>query len=154
MLKAEKAKLFAEEGLSKMEQNVKELTEAEELLNKQLDQTQVKLRSETLKNDTLTEVTQGLASLHEKMKVGFQPIESTLSCLSCLEYLSEPNPHTLVCGHSICGKVSKPYYNQFSIPTIGKVIQANDSESMAEMVAQAPLPSDLSLLTFLVFLGA
>ena len=45
-------------------------------------------------------------SLHEKLKVNFQPIETTLSCLSCLDYLAEPNPQTLICGHSICRKVS------------------------------------------------
>ena len=29
-------------------------------------------------------------------------LESTLSCLSCLEYLKDPL--TLICGHSICRK--------------------------------------------------
>lgn len=63
-------------------------------------------------NDRLTKVTTGLQSIYEKMKVGMQPIEQTLSCLSCLEYLSEPNPHTLICGHSICNKC----FNQHSDP--------------------------------------
>ena len=31
-----------------------------------------------------------------------EELDGTLSCLSCLEYLSEPL--TLVCGHSICKK--------------------------------------------------
>ena len=38
------------------------------------------------------------------MKSTFTPIEQTLSCLSCLEFLKEPKPLTLVCGHSICKK--------------------------------------------------
>lgn len=38
-----------------------------------------------------------------KMKKSFESIDTTLSCLSCLEYLQEPL--TLVCGHSICLKV-------------------------------------------------
>ena len=71
----------------------------------QLMRLELKLKAEQSKNDKLTEVAQGMVALHEKMKLGFQPIESTLSCLSCLEYLSEPNQHTLVCGHSICAKV-------------------------------------------------
>lgn len=53
-----------------------------------------------------------MKSMHEKMKVGMQPIESTLSCLSCLEYLAEPSPLTLICGHSICAKC----FNQHSDP--------------------------------------
>eukprot|EP00353_Schmidingerella_taraikaensis_P001186 CAMPEP_0185597146 /NCGR_PEP_ID=MMETSP0434-20130131/81180_1 /TAXON_ID=626734 ORGANISM="Favella taraikaensis, Strain Fe Narragansett Bay" /NCGR_SAMPLE_ID=MMETSP0434 /ASSEMBLY_ACC=CAM_ASM_000379 /LENGTH=90 /DNA_ID=CAMNT_0028225789 /DNA_START=1390 /DNA_END=1662 /DNA_ORIENTATION=- len=87
-----------------MVQEMKEIREAEEVLNQQLENTDKKLKAEQDKNDRLSRVTTGLQSIYEKMKVGMQPIEQTLSCLSCLEYLAEPNPHTLVCGHSICNK--------------------------------------------------
>ena len=100
--------------LEKFQQEVKEIRENEEVLNQQLETAEKKLRQELAKNDVMSEVTRGLQSLHEKMKVGFQPIESTLSCLSCLEYLSEPNQLTLVCGHSICNKVS-PGLKQMSV---------------------------------------
>ena len=113
ILSVEKEKVFAVQNMEKMEQEVKEIRESEEILNQQLEKAESRLKSEQSKNDKLTGVTQGLQSLHEKMKVGFQPIESTLSCLSCLEYLAEPNPHTLVCGHSICNKVS--YQKSFCI---------------------------------------
>ena len=43
----------------------------------------------------------GIQSSFDKMKQGQDTIEQTLSCLSCLEYLTE-KPLTLVCGHSIC----------------------------------------------------
>mmetsp|Transcript_26662 Transcript_26662/g.35675 ORF Transcript_26662/g.35675 Transcript_26662/m.35675 type:complete len:94 (+) Transcript_26662:390-671(+) len=90
--------------MEKMVQEMKEIREAEEVLNQQLENTDKKLKAEQDKNDRLSRVTTGLQSIYEKMKVGMQPIEQTLSCLSCLEYLAEPNPHTLVCGHSICNK--------------------------------------------------
>ena len=106
ILLVEKDKVLAVGEMERMKQEVKEIKESEEVLNQQLERAEQKLRVEQSKNDKLTGVTQGLQALHEKMKVGFQPIESTLSCLSCLEYLAEPNPHTLVCGHSICDKVS------------------------------------------------
>ena len=38
-----------------------------------------------------------------RLKKGWEPMETTLSCLRCLEYLSG-EPLTLVCGHSICRK--------------------------------------------------
>jgi len=47
-----------------------------------------------------------------KMKKSFESIDTTLSCLSCLEFLNDPL--TLVCGHSICLKVSV-YKNNFII---------------------------------------
>ena len=40
------------------------------------------------------------------MKQGWTQMEQTLSCLSCLEFLGKDNPWTLLCGHSICNKVS------------------------------------------------
>ena len=89
---------------------MKEIRDAEEVLNLQIENLDKKLRAEQAQNDRLTKVTTGLQSIYEKMKVGMQPIEQTLSCLSCLEYLSEPNPHTLICGHSICNKVSFSHF--------------------------------------------
>ena len=112
VLTYEKERNFALERLEKMTQEVKEIRESEEILTGQLAKTEVKVRTEQIKNDKLTEVTDGIKSMHEKMKVGFQPVESTLSCLSCLEYLIEPEPLTLVCGHSICAKC----FNQHSDP--------------------------------------
>jgi len=106
VLTKEKERTFAVQKMGQMEQEMKELRESEEIIGKRLDVAELKLRSEQVKNDKLMEVSQGLVALHEKMKVGMQPIESTLSCLSCLEYLAEPNPLTLVCGHSICKNVS------------------------------------------------
>lgn len=38
----------------------------------------------------------------QKLKKSHESINTTLSCLSCLEYLQEPL--TLICGHSICVK--------------------------------------------------
>lgn len=41
------------------------------------------------------------------MKKSIESIDTTLSCLSCLEYLVDPL--TLVCGHSICMKCFKTH---------------------------------------------
>lgn len=112
MLRIEKEKVTAVEKMHKMEQEVKEMREAEDVINQQLDQSQKKLRAEKVENEKLAKIVSNIQSLYEKMKVGMQPIEQTLSCLSCLEYLSEPNPLTLICGHSICGKC----FNQHSDP--------------------------------------
>ena len=38
----------------------------------------------------------------EKIKKPNEQIDSQLSCLSCLNYLSKEKPQTLICGHSIC----------------------------------------------------
>ena len=111
MLRIEKEKVTAVEKMHKMEQEVKEMREAEDVINQQLDQSQKKLRAEKVENEKLAKIVSNIQSLYEKMKVGMQPIEQTLSCLSCLEYLSEPNPLTLICGHSICGKVSIKNYS-------------------------------------------
>jgi hypothetical protein len=37
-----------------------------------------------------------------KQQRATEELDSTLSCLSCLEYLKDPQ--TLLCGHSICRK--------------------------------------------------
>lgn len=103
-LKIEKDKLFSDEQLGKMGQNYKEAKEELDILQEQLIKMELKLKAEISKNDKYRSATKDIASVHEKMKHSFKPIESTLSCLSCLEYLSEPDPLTLVCGHSICKK--------------------------------------------------
>jgi len=76
------------------------------------------LKEEKIKNDDLGTMKNGLNALAEKMNVMFEPIESTLSCLSCLEFLSAPNPCTLVCGHAICRKC----YEEHSDPTSSESI--------------------------------
>lgn len=43
----------------------------------------------------------------KKMLKNFEPIESNLSCLSCLEFLEDPL--MLICGHSICLKCFKTH---------------------------------------------
>lgn len=89
-----------------MNQNYKEAKEELDILQDQLIKMELKLKAEISKNEKLKAATKDIASVHERLKHTFKPIESTLSCLSCLEYLSEPDPLTLVCGHSICKKVS------------------------------------------------
>ena len=89
-----------------MEQECKEMRDNEAVLNQHLEENQKKLRNEKVECAKLGQIASNMKSMHEKMKVGMQPIESTLSCLSCLEYLAEPSPLTLICGHSICAKVS------------------------------------------------
>ena len=56
----------------------------------------VKQDLESLKKKIATHVT--------KLLKAFEPIESNLSCLSCLQFLD--HPLMLVCGHSICMNVS------------------------------------------------
>mmetsp|Transcript_32132 Transcript_32132/g.28478 ORF Transcript_32132/g.28478 Transcript_32132/m.28478 type:complete len:143 (-) Transcript_32132:46-474(-) len=43
----------------------------------------------------------------KKMLKHFEPVESNLSCLSCLEFLEDPL--MLICGHSICLKCFKTH---------------------------------------------
>jgi hypothetical protein len=50
----------------------------------------------------LKSIKKNLKMAIEKMHKSFESIETTLSCLSCLEPLIDPL--TLVCGHSICRK--------------------------------------------------
>ena len=53
--------------------------------------------------DKLIATKKGILDALVKMKKSADSIETTLSCLSCLEYLTDPL--TLACGHSICRKV-------------------------------------------------
>ena len=105
-MKIEKEKLFTADQLLKTQQNYKEAKEESDILSEQLTKMELKLKAEISKNEKMKAAGRDIASVHEKLKHNFKPIESTLSCLSCLEYLSEPDPLTLVCGHSICKKVS------------------------------------------------
>ena len=59
----------------------------------------VKQELSSLKNKVAAQVT--------KLLKAFEPIESHLSCLSCLQFLD--HPLMLVCGHSICMNVSCAY---------------------------------------------
>ena len=47
-----------------MTQEVKEIRESEEVLTQQLAKTEVKVRTEQLKNDKLEEIASGVQSLH------------------------------------------------------------------------------------------
>ena len=62
------------------------------------------LSSELVQNQKKAEkmqlIKKGINDAIAKMKRSFESIDTTLSCLSCLEYLKDPL--TLVCGHSIC----------------------------------------------------
>jgi len=78
-----------------------------------LQKSEVRLKEETEQRHELQQVKERVTSLNEKLKVNFGPIESTLSCLSCLSFLSEPNPCTLICGHAIC----RTCFNEHSVPT-------------------------------------
>ena len=71
ILKVEKDAKYAVAQLEKMTQEVKEIKESEEVLTKQLEKAENKLRTEQTKNDKLSEITRGLQAVHEKMKVGF-----------------------------------------------------------------------------------
>lgn len=58
-------------------------------------QTETKLKKERVQNDKLNEGKDKVNAVLEKMKRPTEQIDSTLSCLSCLTYLSEPKPLTL-----------------------------------------------------------
>ena len=73
----------------------------------ELEKVKVNLRDEQIKKDKLAEITKGVIALHQKINVVLEPIVTTYSCLSCLDYLSQPEPLTLLCGHSICRNVSE-----------------------------------------------
>ena len=90
----------------------KELRESEKINSDRLLIAEKNYKKEKKNADILSEANQGLKSAYERMKTGFEPIESTLSCLSCLSFLKEPKPLTLICGHSIC----KNCFNQHSDP--------------------------------------
>ena len=61
------------------------------------------LQSIQKKAEKLGLIKKGIVDAIAKMKKSVESIDTTLSCLSCLEYLVDPL--TLVCGHSICQKV-------------------------------------------------
>ena len=64
------------------------------------------LKKEQARNDDLNRFRDVISSVLDRMKKPTESIESTLSCLSCLNFLGEPKPMTLKCGHSICALVS------------------------------------------------
>lgn len=98
--------------MSSLNQEVKEIQAQEQLNAQKIAKLEASLKKQQKVTDDLTEVTKGMEQAYERMKQAFAPIESTLSCLSCLNYLSEPKPLTLVCGHSIC----RNCFNQHSDP--------------------------------------
>lgn len=67
--------------------------------------TQTSLDKEKADNDRLFQQKEGFTRAFEKVRSNFETVEQTLSCLSCLEFLSD-KALTLICGHSICQKVS------------------------------------------------
>jgi len=60
------------------------------------------LRESMMLQQKLETLNKEILRLMEKTAKQTEDLESTLSCLSCLEYLSDPL--TLICGHSICRK--------------------------------------------------
>jgi len=67
---------------------------------------ETKLKKERVANDKLNDGKDKVQAVLDKLKKPTEAIDSTLSCLSCLTFLSEPKPLTLTCGHSICNNVS------------------------------------------------
>ena len=105
-LKYEKLRDEAEARVKDVEFEITSVRESKEEIREQLAKTEKALEQSQAKSLKLTKAAKLIGSLYEELKSGFQPIESTFTCLSCLEYLSAPKPHTLICGHSICRKVS------------------------------------------------
>ena len=58
----------------------------------------------------LNQLRKEIARILEKNSKNTADLDSTLSCLSCLEYLKDPL--TLLCGHSIC----RSCFNEHSDP--------------------------------------
>lgn len=56
------------------------------------DKLQAELKSEKAENEKMNKALQAVISALEKFTSTQSAIESTLSCLSCLEYLKEPSP--------------------------------------------------------------
>lgn len=71
-----------------------------------LEQAVKSLEAEKQMNEKLAQFKSQFSGFVDKVKQGQSNVEQALSCLSCLEFLKEP-PLTLVCGHSICNKVSQ-----------------------------------------------
>ena len=107
-LEAKVASLSME--LSNMKSVVEQKTAQATTQQEKADKLQAELKIEKVDNEKMGKVLQAVNSAFEKFKGTQSAIESTLSCLSCLAYLKEPAPQTLVCGHSICNKVSTFLY--------------------------------------------
>ena len=106
-LGAHKTKLAAAESqVRQSEIEIKQLKHEFTTQSQQIQSLEKQLSNEKKANDKLTNKCNGIESVFDKMKQGWMQMEQTLSCLSCLEFLGKDNPWTLICGHSICNKVS------------------------------------------------
>lgn len=65
-------------------------------------QLEISLKKEQGRNDDLNRFKDVVASVLDRLKKPEEAISGTLSCLSCLNFLSADKPMTLKCGHSIC----------------------------------------------------
>ena len=82
-----------------MESGLNDIIEKLKARNAELDADMRKAASQLEEELSLRRKLEGILT---KNKKDVEELDSTLSCLSCLEYLKEPL--VLVCGHSICTK--------------------------------------------------
>ena len=80
------------------------------MIREDVKQIEAKWKKEKKENDKLNDSKEKVQAIVERLKKPQEAIDSTLSCLSCLTYLSEPKPLTLQCGHSICNNVRDYLY--------------------------------------------
>ena len=80
----------------------KEFPDKLKRMNEKFDASQKELQAASGKIDVLERIKGEVKRILDKTRVNAEQLDSTLSCLSCLEYLVDPL--TLNCGHSICRK--------------------------------------------------
>lgn len=68
------------------------------------DKVFAQLKKSQAECDKLNKTKDIINSAIEKIKKPNDAIDSTLSCLSCLNYLTKDKAQTLICGHSICAE--------------------------------------------------
>ena len=98
-----------DKAVSEVESLGKKVTrvrEQREIMRDRMTQTEKSLKWNKTNLHGLTKLKDKIIALHDQLQGSFSPIESTMSCISCLELLSKPDPRTLLCGHAICIDVS------------------------------------------------
>lgn len=99
---------ISDEKLRFLEQDVKTITDHCSELKVSLEQALNTSDKEKRDKEKLQDRMKTIENEFQRMKDAWSQMEQTMSCLSCLEYLGKDNPWTLLCGHSICNKVSLP----------------------------------------------
>lgn len=87
-VKYDKERKIAEEKVLQCNLALKGADETRNDLKASLLQSQLTIREEKEKNQKLEQIQERLSSLHGQLKQSRGKIESTLSCLSCLGFLS------------------------------------------------------------------